>query len=88
MADRGVFSMSDFPSQAMTATPTPDQLQAWADEAQACIDSGEVVVSDYSKAHATIMALREHASLKARIAELEAENHHLHILLGSEDDQG
>lgn len=59
-------------SQPMTAEPTPGQLQAWADEAQACVDSGELIITDHEKANATIMVLRSYASLKGRIAELEA----------------
>ena len=35
------------------------------------MDSGEVVISDHRKARATIDALRSHATLKARITELE-----------------
>jgi len=58
-------------SQPIGETPSPQELQAWADEAQACIDSGEVVISDYRKARATIDALRSHAALKARIRRLE-----------------
>jgi hypothetical protein len=62
---------SAFPSQPMTEI-APHELQAWADEAQACIDSGEVVITDHRKADATVTALRSHASLKARIQDLEA----------------
>lgn len=58
--------------QPMCAEPSPEELQAWADEAQAFLDSGEVIVSDNRKAHATITALRSHAALKARIEFLEA----------------
>lgn len=58
-------------SHPMTDQPTPEQFQAWADEAQACVDSDEVIITDHEKANATIMALRSRASLKARIEELE-----------------
>jgi hypothetical protein len=55
----------------MKDEPTLQEWQTWADEAQACVDSGDVVISDHRKAQATIAALREHAGLKARITELE-----------------
>lgn len=51
-------------------TYTPEELSAWADEAQACIDSGCVIVTDHRKAHATVMALRSHAALQARVEKL------------------
>lgn len=59
----------------LTATrqddPTPQEFAAWADEAQACINSGEVFISDHRKANATVTALRSHATLKARVIALE-----------------
>jgi hypothetical protein len=58
-------------TQPMTDGPTPEQLQTWADEAQACLDSGDVIATDHEKARATILVLRSHASLKDRIQELE-----------------
>jgi hypothetical protein len=58
-------------SQPILETPSPQELQAWADEAQACVDSGKLIISDHRKARATIDALRSHATLKARAAELE-----------------
>jgi hypothetical protein len=58
-------------SQPILETPSPQELQVWADEAQACVDSGELIISDPRKARATIDALRSHAALKARVAELE-----------------
>lgn len=61
---------------------TPQELLAWADEAQACLDSGEVIVSDHRKADATIMALRSHAILKARVEELEANERAYEAALG------
>ena len=64
--------MTHQPSKPIGETPSPQELQAWADEAQACVDSGEVVISDHRKARATIDALRSHAALKTRITELEA----------------
>lgn len=51
---------------------TPEELAKWADEAQACIDSGEVIIADYGKALATVMVLRSHASLKARAEQAES----------------
>lgn len=55
-------------SQSIADEPSPQELQAWANEAQSCMDSG-----DYPKARATVTALRSYAALKARVAELEAE---------------
>jgi prefoldin subunit 5 len=57
--------------QPIPETPSPQELQEWADEAQAFVDSGQVVISDHRKARATVDALRSHATLKARIEELE-----------------
>lgn len=52
--------------------PTAQEFAAWADEAQACIDSGDVIISDHRKANATVVALRSHATLTARNRDLEA----------------
>lgn len=37
---------------------SPEELLAWADEAQAFIDGGSIVISDHRKANATVAALR------------------------------
>ena len=59
-------------SETKTMTdPSPQELQAWADEAQACIDSGEVIITDHRKAHATVMALRSYAAFMACRAKID-----------------